>query len=194
MQKLKTMKLTARVVSWILIGIIFLLVGLIGVSSWYMQKQLAAGVVSADHAKIQAELSQTELQRAEKLSTYFIDNRAAVDKATAVVADTRTYQYGYQDQIVRDIQSYAAKAGVSVTGYAFPEQAANSSPDTTGLKSVTAILTLDAPVQYRNLLLFLKYIEQNVTRMQITDLQLTPATDNANSLSAVGLTLKVYVR
>ena len=194
MQKLKTMKLTARVVSLILIAIILLLVSLIGLSSWYMQKQLAAGVISADHAKIQAQLSQTELQRAEKLSTYFIDNRAAVDRAAAVVADTRTYQFGYQDQIVRDIQSYAAKAGVSVTGYAFPEQAVNSAPDTTGLKSVTATLTLSTPVQYRNLLFFLKYIEQNVTRMQIIDLQLTPASGNANNLSTAGLTLKVYVR
>lgn len=194
MQKMKNIKLTARTVSWILISIICLLVALIGVSNWYMQKRLASEVTSADHAKIEAELSRTEVQRAETLTTYFVKNRAAVDKAAAVVADTRIYQFGYQDQIVRDIQSYAAKAGVSITGYAFPEQATATAPDTTGLKSVTAVLTLSTPVPYQNLLLFLKYIEQNVTRMQITDLQLAPAVENANNLSTAGLTLKVYVR
>lgn len=194
MQKMKNMKLTARSFSWLLIGIICLLVALIGVSNWYMQKRLASEVTSADHAKIDADLSRTEVQRAETLTTYFVKNRAAVDKAAAVVADTRTYQFGYQDQIVRDIQSYAAKAGVSVTGFAFPEQTANAAPDTTGLKSVTAVLTVDTPVSYQSFLLFLKYIEQNVTRMQITDLQLAPASENANNLSTAGLTLKVYVR
>lgn len=194
MQKVKNIKLTAKTVTWILIGIICLLVVLIGVSSWYMQKTLAEVVVSADHAKIDAELSQTELQRARTLNSYFVENRAAVDKAAAVVSDTRTYQFGYQDQIVQDIQTYAAKAGVSVIGYAFPEQETAAAPDATGLKSVTAVLTLNTPVPYRNLLTFLKYVEQNVTRMQITDLQMTPATDNANDLGTVGLNLKVYVR
>ena len=193
MAKTLNIKLTARTVSWIYIAAIILLIGAIGASSWFMQQKLAAEVVAADHAKIDAELSRTELKRASTLSSYFTKNRAAVDKAAAVVADTRKYQFGYQDQIVKDIQSYASKAGVIITGYAFPEQAANTAPDLTGLKYVSATLTVGTPVEYQRLLVFLKYIEQNNTRMQITDLLLTPAMD-ARSLGTVGITLKVYVR
>lgn len=194
MQKLKNFTLTSRIVSWIFMSLIALLVILIGLSSWFMQSRLSADAVAADHARIDAELSSTELQRASTLGVYLQTNRAAVDKAAAVVSDTRTYQFGYQDQIVRDIQSYAAKAGVTVTGFTFPEQTSVTTPDKTGLKSVTATLTFHSPLPYQNLLLFLKYVEQNVTKMQITDLQLTPATDDAKNLANVGLTLKVYVR
>lgn len=172
-------------------AISLLLIGA-GVGSWLMQGLLASQVTETDHAKIDADLSQTELQRAKTLQTYLENNKAAIEKANAVVSETKTYQY--QNQIVNDIESYASKAGVTILGYSFPQDTTAAKPDATGLKSVSATLTLQTPVSYVNYLRFLKYIEQNITKMQITSLSLAPDTADANNIKDTAITLKVYVR
>ena len=157
-----------------------------------MQSMLNGQVVETDHAKIDADLSRTELQRAKSLQSYLDQNKSAIEKTNSVVSDTKTYQY--QNQIVNDIETYASKAGVIVLGYSFPQDTAAAKPDSTGLKSVSASLTLQTPLSYANYLRFLKYIEQNITKMQITNLGLTPDEDNANNIKSTSITLKVYVR
>lgn len=192
MQTLKKMHLTSRTVSWLLIGAIILLVIGVGVGSWLIQSMLNTQAVETDHAKIDADLSRTELQRAKSLQSYLDQNKAAIEKTNTVVSETKTYQY--QNQIVNDIESYAAKAGVTILGYTFPQDTAAAKPDSTGLKSVNATLKLQTPVGYNKYLSFLKYIEQNVTKMQITNLTLNPDPDNANNIKDTSITLKVYVR
>lgn len=192
MQTLKKIRLTSTAVSWLLISAIILLVIGVGAGSWLMQSMLNGQVVETDHAKIDADLSRTELQRAKSLQSYLDQNKSAIEKTNSVVSDTKTYQY--QNQIVNDIETYASKAGVIVLGYSFPQDTAAAKPDSTGLKSVSASLTLQTPLSYANYLRFLKYIEQNITKMQITNLGLTPDEDNANNIKSTSITLKVYVR
>lgn len=192
MQTLKKMHLTSAAVSWLLISALILLVIGTGVGSWFMQSILVAQVIETDHVKIDAELSQTELQRSQTLQAYLETNRTAIEKANAIVSETKTYQY--QNQIVNDIESYASKAGVVVLGYSFPQGTSTTTVDSTGLKSVSATLTLQTPVSYTGYLKFLKYIEQNVTKMQITNLSMAPDPDNANNIKDTAITLKVYVR
>lgn len=191
MQKLKSFQLTSKIVSQLLIACIVLLVIGAATGSWLMQSALSSQVTAADHAKIDADLSQTELQRSKTLAAYLETNKAAVEKAKSIVADTKTYQY--QNQIVNDIESFASKAGVTVLGYSFPISTAAAKPDTTGMKSVSAIITFKSPMQYNNYLRFIKYIEQNITKMQITDLALAPDPNNGNNIEGTSLTLKVYL-
>lgn len=192
MMKKRKFELNSRMVSGLLIAVIVLLAIGIGVGSWFLQKTLSSKATETDHTKIDAELSQTELQRAKSLETYLDDNKAAVDKAQSVVAETQTYQY--QNQIVNDIESYAEKAGVNILGYSFPLATSDAKPDSSGLKTVSATLTLKNPVSYIKYLKFLKYIEQNVTKMQITDVTLTPDKDNPKQIDSPTIGLKVYVR
>lgn len=192
MQRIKNFRLTSRIVTWLLLTSIVLLIALAGIGSWLMQGVLSDQALATDHAKIETELGQTELQRAQTLETYLKENQGSIDKANSVVADTKAYQY--QNQIVNDIQAYAAKAGVTITGYSFPQDTTTVKADATGLKSVPATLAVQTPVDYGAALRFFKYIEQNVTKMQITSLSLTPSPTDGNSLDAASITLKVYVR
>lgn len=192
MQTLKKMHLTSAAVSWLLISALILLVIGTGVGSWFMQSILVAQVIETDHVKIDAELSQTELQRSQTLQAYLETNRTAIEKANAIVSETKTYQY--QNQIVNDIESYANKAGIVVLGYSFPQGTATTKTDPTGLKSVSATLTLQTPVNYTSYLKFLKYIEQNVTKMQITNLSMAPDPNDSQNIKDTAITLKVYVR
>lgn len=192
MQTLKKMHLTSAAVSWLLISALILLVIGTSVGSWFMQSMLVAQVIETDHVKIDAELSQTELQRSQTLQAYLETNRTAIEKANAIVSETKTYQY--QNQIVNDIESYANKAGIVVLGYSFPQGTTTTKTDPTGLKSVSATLTLQTPVNYTSYLKFLKYIEQNVTKMQITNLSLAPDPNDSQNIKDTAITLKVYVR
>lgn len=185
-------ELNAQVVSRLLIACILLLIIGAGVGSWYIQQALRDQALAANHAKIDAELSQTELQHSKVLQTYLEQHNVAMQKAKAVVSETKAYQY--QNQIVEDVQSYASKAGVTILSFTFPVVASNALPDATGLKSVTAILTLDSPLDYAKYIKFIKYIEQNVTKMQIVSINITPNPRNANTILDPSLQLKVYVR
>lgn len=192
MQSLKKMQLTSRTVSWMLIAALALLVIGTAVGSWFMQSELSSQVVETDHAKIDADLSRGELEGSKSLQKYLETHKPDIEKAAAVVSETQTYRY--QDQIVNDIQTYAKKSDVVVLGYSFPQDTATAKVDPTGLKSVSATLTLKTPVTYTSYLTFLKYIEQNITQMQITNISLTPDTDDPTKIKDTAITIKVYVR
>lgn len=62
------------------------------------------------------------------------------------------------------------------------------------LKSTTVNITLDNPVNYRNLLRFIHYIEQNLTKMQISSIALSGATESNSDVTSDSLTIEVYIR
>lgn len=62
-----------------------------------------------------------------------------------------------------------------------------------GLKTVNASIQLDSPIPLSNFLIFLKYIEQNVTKMQVTGVTLTPS-DNPKLISNPTINVTVYTR
>lgn len=170
-----------------LIGLV--LVG-VGVGCWQLQELLTAEQRVADHAKIDANISVDELQKAHNLQTYLATHKTDVEKAAAVVADTKTYQY--QNQIVEDINRYADIAGVTILGFDFPAQA--TTPATKGVKTQQASVTLQNPVPYNSYLRFLKLIEQNLTKMQVTEISVAPDTKIAGRINNPVIGLQVYVR
>ncbi len=157
-------------------------------------------------------------------------NRAVAERARQIVAESKTYMY--QDVIIRDLQSFADKAGIRIVNFNFintdssdntaqaPADSANPagadaapdgappSPDgpaladpsvglgepVSQLKSTTVNITLDNPVNYRNLLQFIHYIEQNLTKMQISSISLSGATESSSQVTTDSLTIEVYIR
>ena len=177
--------------SWLFIGLIGLVLLGAGVGCWQLQKLLASERLAADHAKIDARISADELQKAHNLQVYLENHKADVEKAATVVAETKTYQY--QNQIVEDINRYAGVAGVTILGFDFPLQK-TAVPKAGGVKTIQANVTLQNPVPYDNYLRFLKLIEQNLTKMQITDITITPDTKVIGQINNPTIGLQVYVR
>jgi hypothetical protein len=157
-----------------------------------LQGMLRGQVTAADHANIDADISSSQLDKAKVLQSYLNLHADDVKKAADVVAQAQTYQY--QNQIVEDINSYASKAGVSILGFTFPDPATNRAKQAGGLKTVQATIALKNPVDYRHYLRFLKLIEQNLTKMQITDVTLTPDSKVTSQIDAPTIGLEVYVK
>ena len=190
--KKKSALTSTVIVNWSLYGLIVLLVAGIGAGSYLMHIKLVGYVTNVDHTKIYTELSEQGIENAKKLRRTLDDNRESVARAAAIVADTKYYEY--QDQIVQDISSYAAASGLTVLGFDFTTSTSAKATAITGVKAVVATISLSSPVNYDNYLQFLKLIERNLTKMQITQLDISNDLKNIGSVNSPVITLEVYVR
>ena len=190
---MKPKRLTAQKVTWILIGLMLLgVAGIVG-GSWYLQGLLSDKVLETSKTKSLANQSGENLQQAQVLKSYLARNDDQVKKTALIVAETTFYQY--QNQIVEDLTRYANAAGVTIVGFDFPQSISTAKIDkTTGLKSLTATITLTGPTTYQGYLTFLKLIEQNLTKMQITDIALTPDQSNLSLITSPTVGIEVYVK
>ena len=190
--KKKSSLTSTVIVNWSLYGLIVLLVAGIGAGSYLMHIKLVGYVTNVDHTKIDTELSEQGIENAKKLRRTLDDNRESVARAAAIVADTKYYEY--QDQIVQDISSYAAASGLTVLGFDFTTSTSAKATAITGVKAVVATISLSSPVNYDNYLQFLKLIERNLTKMQITQLDISNDLKNPGGVNSPVITLEVYVR
>lgn len=163
---------------------------------------------------IKSQSSSNDLASLAMLKEKLETDRAAVERTKDLVAESKEYQY--QDQIIKDINSYATKAGITISGYAFDSSSATqgSAPSggaaapkpaaggtatappgsgaISGLKSISVTITPKSPLKYESLMNFIHYIEQNLTKMQLAGISLSK--DDKGQVSANALTIEVYVR
>jgi hypothetical protein len=185
-------KLTAVTLSWILIGLIILSVVGAFAGAWYLGTLLKEDVVSVRTLEHEAATNTANLNNARILREFIANNKDDINKASAIVADTKTYQY--QNQVVQDVTHFANIAGVTILGFDFPITRTVAKPSASGVKSIAANITLQNPVSYTSYIKFLKLIEQNLTRMQITNISITPDPETIGLISNPQVGLEVYVR
>lgn len=182
----------------VLLIVVGVMITLIGLTIYYASSMLQTETTKSVHAKIDAELVGQDLDRLKNLEKILAQNQNSVQKAAQIVADTKLYQY--QDQIINDINSYALHTGVEVTGYDFSSssQPAGTStlkkPVIKGVKTTSVTLALKSPMPYDNFLRFLIAIEKNLTKMQVTGINLSPSADNNNDVANPSIGLMVYVK
>lgn len=187
---MKKATLDSITLRWILIGAIVLFVGGSVAGTWYMQTLLENQMAETNRIKAEDENSSQSLAQAQALKIYLENNKADTEKTAKIVAETTTFKY--QDQIIQDITRYASAAGLTVLGFNFNQSTGAAAKSTNGLNSISAVVTLQNPVPYNRYLTFLKLIEQNLTKMQITDITITPEKSNPNLINNPTVTLEVY--
>lgn len=180
------------IVHWSLYALIVLLVGGIGYGAYYIHQRLSEYVMQVDHLKTDTEINQQGIDNAQRLRRTLDQNKDNVARAAAIVADTKYYEY--QDQIVKDVTSYASASGLTVLGFDFSTATSSKSSSIKGVKSMVANISLQNPVQYTNYLHFLKLIERNLTKMQVTQIDISNDLKNPGAISSPILTIEVYVR
>lgn len=198
-------RLNAVVVERLFGLVIFLLLsGLVAdfvVASNYLKTQ--ASKLESLHQ--QADASSNDITSLKYAETWLQQNASTVQRANDIVATSSTYQ----DQVIKDINTYAAQAAVPISGYTFTAPTAAGVPAAPvaatpaavgaakappGVTANNVSVTLGEDVDYQSFLRLLKLLEQNVTQMQITNMTLTPDTTNPSKLVSPNITLTVYTR
>lgn len=203
--------LNARSLRFVLLAILLLVLAL-GVTVFsYSYSLLKKYTAETSALNARAEVSDINVRNLRKLQAYLASNADEVHRAHDIVAESKMYQY--QDDIIRDISSYAAQSGLTIVSYVFtPTASASGDPaaessgtaqQTTpasqvgGAKSTTAQISIKSPVEYSKLLQFIQRIENNPMKMQIGSVAMSRAvtTDQKPGfVSADTFTIEVYIR
>ena len=201
---MKKSAMTATRLRLILSLSIFVIILVTGGAFFYIDQQIQTYAVSVSHSVADANASQDSLQTLQELQQTLNNDSDVIAKTNSIVADSQSYQY--QDQIINDINGYAAQTGIGITNINFPSATATptagaTSPVTTpstptvapsGVKSISVEVTLKNPIDYNSFLQFIHAIENNLTRMQIQKIGLSAST--GSGVSSDILTIQVYVR
>ena len=157
-----------------------------------------------------AAASESELQELSQTEKMLKTQHHAVERASKIAAESKSYQY--QDQIINDLNDFARKAGITIADITFADNNAKGSsssssssssktgtslPAIAGLKATTASVTVKNPVEYRKLLTFMYLVEQSLTKMRIATVDLSRSTAQGqppDSITSNTLTIEVYLR
>ena len=199
--------------SRILFGVILVLIVGIGFGFTQLTSILGARVTDRDHLTIDTEASVQEITKLRELDTKLKTQRDIIDRAKEIVANGKEFQF--QNQIVSDITAYAARNNLVITSFNFsadnttttggaaapatptpasptPGGAAAAPPSTS--QKVTATINLKTPVEYTDMLRFITQLENNLTKIQISTLNLSPDVQNPNQLLNPIVTIEVFLK
>jgi hypothetical protein len=169
----------------------------------FAYNHMTATATEVSHTVVDANASQNNLTTLEKIKNTLSSEKDVVERAQSIVAESQSYQY--QNQIITDLNGFAARNNVAITNVDFTSSttpAANApatattptAPIPTGLKSTSVVVTLKTPVDYNNLLRFIASIEQNLTKMQISKVALSKGQSTDSEIMSDALTIEVYIR
>jgi hypothetical protein len=194
-------KLTATRIQLILSFTLVLVVVLGGIGFSIINSELDTFAIDVSHKVADANASRDNVQNLQKIERQLTDKQAAIQKVDNIVAESKSYQY--QDQIITDLNNYAARAGVAITNISFTDTQTSGNPAAgapapststpNGIKSSSATITLNNPIDYLKLLKFIAYIEQNLTKMQISRVNLSKDA-SGKSITSDALVIEVYVK
>lgn len=199
---IKRKALTATTLRMYLSFSLFAITLIAGGALYFINEQLRAYAVEVSKVTAESNSSQNNVQALQKVQEELEKNKEVKERARNIVADNQSYQY--QNQIITDLNGYAKKAGVTITNIDFSAgstatpttpttpKSGTTAPAPSGVKSTSASITLKNPVSYTRLLRFIKSIEDNLTKMQISRVGLARGADN--QITSEALSIEVYIR
>ena len=197
--------LTATKLYVVLIASLIIIVVGFGAGFYFAHEKLTAYATDVSHTVAESEDSSHSLQRLQNTEKSLNDNKKAIKDVKDIVAVAESYKY--QNQIINDINKYAKKSGVSVTQYTFGTEGASTSAGSSGaktpttgsstggssLKTASVSVAVKNPTSYRSLLKFVKYIENNLTNMQIANISLTGG-DKGDEVTTDTFNIEVHIK
>lgn len=192
-------QLTASTFRLILSASLVIITG-IGITLFSLANdQLRSVATDVSHVVVDANASQNNLTTLEKIKKTLASEQDIVARTNQIVAESKSYEY--QDQIVTDLNGYASKAGIAITNLDFSAGTAKTPAATTtpaapvvasGLHSTSVTVTIQNPVGYNQLLQFMKSLEQNLTKMQISKVSLSRG--EGGSVTSDAFAIEVYIK
>ncbi len=211
---MKSSALTPSKLRLVLVGCMLALVILAVVLFMVGYQKIKDYSVSTRTIAAQAQGSNSSLQNLVTVKKQLEADTDVIQRASLIVSESKSYVY--QDQIIQDITRFANNAGITITNIGFtdvgtagattataPPQAgaATSSPTPasstpSGVKTTTATVTVNNPVDYNKMLVFIHSIEESLFKMRISQVTLSKPADaqGPNDVTSDVFTIEVYLR
>ena len=194
---MKKPKLTALKLRVMLSVTVIVLIGLTATGFYFGQNWLRTLAVSVSQTVADSKASGGDVQSLKKLQTNLLARQGIVDKANSIISSSQNYQ----NQVIQDLDKYAAEANITISNYNFtsptavaptPSSTAQTAP-AAGPTSVT--VTLTSPITYVKLLKFMTAIESNLPKMQVSSINLGRVASGASdSVKTEQLAIEVYTQ
>ena len=204
--------LIAAMAALAVLAVVVFMVGYGKIKEYAVSTQTVAG---------EAQASDSSLQNLITLKKELETETDAVQRASMIVSESKSYLY--QDQIIQDINRFADNAGIVITNISFSDTgtasttapAAGTAPASgaaapatgtaaptatggapSGIKTTTATVTVKNPVDYNKMLTFIHSIEGSLFKMRISQVGLSKSTDakSPNDVTSDVFTIEVYLR
>jgi Tfp pilus assembly protein PilO len=140
--------------------------------------------------KAEVEVQQKQITIYETTKNKIEDLSFVDDLADKVLPSTQD-----QSLVVAEVSQFAVRSNLSVAQISFTEQPSTAKKPASAPGGVTVTpltVQLKAGARYDDLLNFLKQIEQNRRKMQVSDINLSPDAKDRTKLSQVTVVLNLY--
>ena len=188
---MKKHQLKAKTLGVAMTIILLLLGGLIIGGFYYAQSWLSEKATNNNNS------SQSTSGTANTINPNQPQNNTVVQDANAVKAMTVvSSKSDYQTKIQQDLTKYASDTGVKIKDYGTTTAPTNSTTTSliNGVEANYVKITLENPVNFTNLIKFIKAIETNLPKMKITGLNLSRINNSGDSIKVDPITIEVYTR
>lgn len=194
---MKSLRLSSIVMQYLLIATGVIIIALIIAIFYFAQALMTEKAVATDHAKTDAELASQELINLQSLQKLLAESQPTIEKTRRIVAESQ--QYNFQDQVIRDVTEYAQQNGVGILGFDFGAKpgsvaATSSNPNTKSQQKTIVTVKLDNNLRYDAFLRFIRSIENNITKMQLTGIQIQPVPTDPSMILGPSIELEVFIR
>lgn len=188
-------QLKATTLRTFLIVSIILLLTMSVVGFYFIQnylRDLAINNLSQDTSVITTSKTASDAKAIQAEVTKY---QGIGNKSSSFFASSQTYQ----NQITNDLKSYASVSGVNISNLSFdqstlPGSSTKATSSSSGLNSKNVVITIESPVQFTKLMKFIKGIESNLPKMQVSNISITPSSTSKETVSVDPITIDYYVR
>lgn len=168
-----------------LLTLLFILVIAGGVGLYFLSlDRLKDYAAEVSNKVIDSEASSKQVQQLQTLESQLSQSDGLISKASDIFAT----EGNFQSQAVRDIRRYAQLTNLTVRTTTFNES--TSAPN-----SRSFIVEIESPVPYQNFIRFLKGIENNIPKMEVSELKISRSASGASGQIDIDeLTMVIYVK
>lgn len=146
--------------------------------------------------KVSTEIPRTDAQNAQTVATNKLKNditlyKPTADKAISMLAPD-------QDTISQRLNAIAASTNLSISNTSFRQatttEITSLSPRLIGAIPNYAIITTNSPVNFSNLMRFIKAIEGSLPKMRVTSLIISQTPNLSNNVQINPITIEYYTK
>ena len=170
----------------LLIVLIILSIGLAVVGFYFSQNALIAYSKTVGQTVADSTNTGKNVQSLKTLQAELAARQNIIVKASSLLATTANYQ----SQAINDINTYASTSGISISSYSFAQTAAVATAGAQTSSNIT--VSLVSPMPYLSLLKFVRLIETNIPKMQISSINLTRQEGQNTMVKTDQISIDVY--